>query len=800
MRVPLAWLAEWIDLPDPAELEHQLTQGGLEVESDEEGAPSFEGIVVAHVVEREQHPDADRLSLCRVDPGDGEVVDVVCGAPNVRAGLKVAFAPPGTRLPDGTKLKRSKIRGVVSNGMICSARELGLGEDHSGILELDETLDAGRPFAKVAPRDDRVLEIALTPNRGDCASLLGVAREVRAHFGGALRIPETAVEDESGDASETSVAVDIADPAGCYRYVGRLVRGVQIGPSPEWVQTRLEAAGIRAINNAVDVTNLVLLEFGQPLHAFDARTLRGSRILVRRARTGEKLVTLDGESRSLDADDLVIADAERPVALAGVMGGAETEVSETTEDVLLEAAHFDPASVRRSARRHGLSTEASYRFERGVDREGLDRAIDRAARLLAELAGGKVAPGRPDDAGDPPPALDPIEIHPDRVNRLLGTTLEAGTMRDALTRLDIAVAETPDGLLRCAIPSHRNDLRISADLVEEVARIVGYENIDATLPVARVTPAGRPRVQALAETARDVASGLGWIECMTLPMESEAAHDLLGLDPADPRRRAVALQNPLVDDERLLRTSLVPSVLEVLRLNLARQRPEVRVFEIGHVFGAPEDAAALPTERLQLVLALAGRADDLWGHDTSPFYAVKGAAERIFDRLGLTPRWKPDAKEPFFHPGASARAELSKTPIAALGELHPAVAGRAEIDAPCAILVLDLAAVSEQPPHAVRYTPVSRQPSVRRDLALLVDRGQAAGAVVSAVRQKGGPLLQEVDLFDRYEGKGVPEGKLSLGVRLVFQHAERTLTEAEVAKATDRVVRALAQQFGAELR
>jgi phenylalanyl-tRNA synthetase beta chain len=520
--------------------------------------------------------------------------------------------------------------------------------------------------------------------------------------------------------------------------------------------------------------------------------------LVRRATTDEKLITLDGENRSLDPDDLVIADAERPVALAGVMGGAETEVTEKTVDVLLESAHFDAASIRRTARRHGLSTEASYRFERGVDPDGLDRAIDRAARLLAELAGGQVAPGRCDDRGEAAAPLEAIEIQPAWVNRLLGTRLDKSAMRDALIRLDIPSEETGGGALRCAIPSHRNDLRIPADLVEEIARMIGYENIDATLPLARLAPASRPPAQELVERARDVASSLGWSECMTLPMESSAAHDALGLHPEDPRRRAVTLLNPLVEDERLLRTSLVPSLLGVVRQNLARQRPEVRAFEVGRVFQRSE--GPLPEERVELALALAGRAEGVWDGEVSPFFEVKGVAERLLAGFGSAPRWKADAEEPFLHPGASARAVFSKQVVAVVGELHPELALRAEIDAPCALLVVNIDALAKQAKPEVRYEPVSRQPSVRRDLAILVDRVQAAGSVLSTIRQNGGALLQGVTLFDRYEGKGVPEGKVSLGVRLVFQHGERTLTESEVAKAMDRVVRTLGQQFGAELR
>ena len=799
MRVSLSWLDEWIPLPEPGELAHRLTQGGLEIESDEDGdGADFAGIVVGHVLEREAHPQADRLSLCKVDLGDGEPVDIVCGAPNVAAGLKVAVAPPGSRLPDGTKLKRSKIRGVVSNGMICSSRELGLGDDHSGILELDASLVPGRPFAEVAPVGDRVLDIALTPNRGDCASLLGVAREVRAHFGGEVTLPDCHVSGETGDATEGELTLRIEAPEQCHRYVARLVRGVSVGPSPSWLVERLDAAGIRSINNIVDITNLVMLEFGQPLHAFDASKLRGATILVRMATADEKLLTLDGQTRTLHPDDLVIADAERAIALAGVMGGAETEMQAQSVDVLIEAAHFDPIGVRRTARRHNLHSEASYRFERGIDGQGVERAADRAARLMAELAGGVPAPGRAVEVGQAPGVVETVSLDPARVNRLLGTDLDVETIRTLLGRLEIVCADEGGGRLACRIPSHRNDLAIEADLIEEVARIHGYEQIEPTLPEVRLAPVAPARDRVVAEAARDTLVAQGFVECMTLPMESGAAHDALGLAEEDPRRQGVALRNPLVDEERLLRTQLVASLLRVARLNLDRQRASLRVFEVGRVFSPAEEGLA--DERRQLAAVMAGEGEGLWRRAESPYFALKGAAERVLESLSLAPRFKAQAGEAFLHPGASAQLLLGKQRVGVLGELHPECARRFSIDAPCALLVLDLDAVAARENVETRYEPVSRQPSVRRDLALVVDGQQAAGALLSAIRQGGGGLLREVQLFDLYEGRGVPAGKKSLAFRLEFQHTERTLKEAEVQKATDRIVQVLAKQFGAELR
>lgn len=801
MRVPLRWLAEWVDLPPEAELLARLTQGGLEVEGVERVGPDLSGVRVGHVLARDKHPNADRLSLCRVDLGEGEPVEIVCGAPNVAAGQKVAVISPGATLPDGRKLEKAKIRGVTSHGMICSARELGLGDDDAGgILVLDPGAPVGAPLAEVLPVGDRVVEIALTPNRGDCASLLGIAREVRAHFGGTLRMPPTDPP-EAGASAAGAFRVEIADPEGCPRYVGRLVRGVQVGPSPAWLQSRLDAAGMRAINVVVDVTNLVLLELGQPLHAFDAGQLRGGVVRVRRATAGEKLATLDGETRALAADDLVIADGERAIALAGVMGGAETEVGERTRDVFLESAQFDPTRVRRTARRLGLHSEASYRFERQVDRDGVQRACDRAARLLAELAGGSVAPGALEATGAPLAPLPVLALDPARANRLLGTALPREEVVALLARVDVIAEDPAVTPLRCHVPSWRNDLRRPVDLVEEIARIQGYDEIPTAMPVQRLAPVAEARARTLADAARDALRAAGLLECMTLPFASAAALDAAGLPADDPRRRQVRVLNPLTEDEGALRTTLVPSILAVVHGNRSRQVERVRVFELGRTFH-PRAPGELPDERRELVAAIAGGSEGLWesGARVPVYFELKGAAERVLDELGLAARFAPGADGPWWHPGASAAIEAGGKVVGGLGELHPDVAGRLAIEGPCALLVLDLDALTAVPPAAHRFQEPSRQPQVRRDLAVLLPRDVAAARVLEAIRATAGPHLVEAAVFDRYEGRGVREGRVSVAFRLVFQRPDRTLTDAEVARAIERVVGMLADRFQGELR
>ncbi len=805
MKVALRWLAEWVDLPASTDaLLERLTLGGLEIEGVERTGPDLSGLVVGHVVACERHPNADRLSVCRVDAGGGgEPLEVVCGAPNVAAGQKVAFAPHGATLPDGTKLKRAKIRGVTSNGMICSARELGLGDDAGGILVLDAGLAPGAPLGEALGAGDTVIDVEITPNRGDWASMLGMAREVRAHFGGPLRLPATAPT-ESGPPAAGLAHVSIADPEGCPLYVARVVRGVQVGPSPRWLAERLESAGMRSINAVVDVTNLVLLELGQPLHAFDLAALRGREVRVRRAAPGEKIVTLDGQTRDLAPDDLVIADAERAVAVAGVMGGAESEVGPATRDVLIESAQFHPTRVRRTARRLGLHSEASYRFERGIDPEGVARAADRAARLLAELAGGEVASGRIEVRGTPLPRTPEVRIDPGRVNRLLGTDLSPARVAELLERADFRVRREAQQLV-AEVPSWRSDVHRPEDLVEEVARLHGYDRIPATLPVAALQPVARPASLDLVARVQDVLAGQGLAECVTLPFASPAAPDRLGLGPDDRRRRQVRLANPLVEEDAILRTSLVPSLLAAARQNLDRQADVVRLFEVSPVF-LGRAAGELPDQRLHAAGILTqSERPSLWQpREPIPlFFLAKGLAERALFDLGYAPWCRPggeEGAEPFLHPGASELVGVGERVIGSVGELHPAVAGRFAIDVPCAVFELDLSALGELPRRAARFREPSRQPRVRRDLAVLLDRTQAAGDVLDAIRRAGGPQLVAAEIFDRYEGKGVPEGKVSVAFRVAFQRDERAFTEAEIAKLMERVVEAVRRGFGGELR
>jgi phenylalanyl-tRNA synthetase beta chain len=800
MRLSLDWLSEWISLPPDDSLVERLDMCGFEDTAIHAPGPDVSGLRVGRVLERAKHPNADRLSVCRVDVGADAPLEIVCGAGNVAAGQVVAVAVPGSRLPDGTEIREARIRGVASQGMICSARELGLGDDAQGILVLAADAPVGAPLSRVLRPADRVLEVGITPNRGDTASLLGVAREIRALFGGEIRLPE-AVPAEAGPAARDAVRVAIEAPDACHRYAARVVRRVRVDASPAWLVRRLEASGLRSINNVVDATNCALLELGQPLHAFDLSAVRGREVRVRRARAGEKLTTLDGEIRELSAEDLVIADAERPIALAGVMGGADTQVTADTTEVLIESAHFLPAAVRASARRHGLRTEASYRFERGVDREGVRRAADRCARLLAEWAQGEVAPGAVEARGAMPEVTESIRLEVARANRLLGTELSPGEMRSLLERVGVTCAEPEPGVLLGRIPSHRNDLHLHQDLTEEVARIHGYDRIPTTEPVGVLRPVELAPARVLAERARDALAGAGLFETVSFPFLAAGDVEALRLSPDDPRRRQLRLVNPIREEEPFLRSSLLPTLLRLVRQNLGRQIDELAVFEVSRVFlsGPPGE---LPGEPLQVACALADAGvARLWGGPPAPlFHRARGVAERLLKQLGYVAILRRDGSPAYLHPGAGAAIEVGGRMVGAVGEIHPEVAAHFEIGAGCAVVEIDLSALLELPPAPARFREVSRFPQVRRDLAVIVAREVPAGEILEAARRAAGSDCVSAELFDRYEGRGVPVGRVSLAFRLVFQRLDRTLTDGEVTPAVDRVVRALAERFGAELR
>ena len=795
MRLSLNWLADFVDLSVEAQaLADRLTMAGLEVEAVEEVTPGFSGVVVGKVLSVERHPQADRLQVAEVTTGS-QTYRVVCGAPNVAAGVLYPFAPPGAILAGGQKLKPAKLRGILSEGMLLAEDELGLSADHGGLMEISQDLAVGRDFAEALGLADVVLEVAITANRADCLSVLGLAREVAALLDVPLRHPEVNVAATAAAGIEARVT--ILDPVHCPRYAARLMTGLTVGPSPFWMRRRLQLAGLRAINNLVDVTNYVLLEFGQPLHAFDFERLRGGEIVVRLPKSGEgTFTTLDGVERNLDPETLLICDAEGPVALAGIMGGLDSEVTGSTTRVLLESAYFNPRTIRRTGKRLGLSTEASYRFERGVDPDGVIHALERATQLMCQVGTGVVAAKRLDEY--PAPIQHPrLNLRVSRANQVLGTDLSQEQMLHLLRRLHLPALAVDEENLVLQVPPFRGDLEREIDLIEEVARLAGFDAIPVTLPRGVVaTPRPGPEVRLLA-AARQRLEGLGFFEVITYSFQPDRLGSLLSAtEPA----AALRLANPLSEEQAMMRTSLLPGLLDTLRRNTLQQNLEVRLFEISKVF-APRAGEDLPHEEHWLSgLMYGSREEAAWNTTPDPvnFFDLKGMVETLLEDL-LIPEvtFTPDGLPDYL--GYGARVFSGGRELGVLGELRPDIGESLDLEGAIFGFNLNFAALCQSsiPP---RFTSLPRYPAVYRDIALVLPSSLPAARVEEALYRYGRPWLVEARLFDVYSGDPVPAGKRSLAFRLSYRDPERTLTDDLVNSHHQALVAALTKDLGAELR
>jgi phenylalanyl-tRNA synthetase beta chain len=731
-------------------------------------------------------------------------VQVVCGAKNHRAGDLVALAQVGTVLPGDFKIKKSKIRGQVSMGMLCSEKELGLADESEGILILPAGLTPGQPaFSALGLKDVRY-ELGLTPNRPDCLSVVGVAREVAAMVGRPLHLPASPLHEEGpGMETETSVAVDESDL--CPRYAARLIRGVTIGPSPQWLARRLESVGMRSINNVVDVTNYVLMELGHPLHAFDFNLLRGRRIVVKRAGDGEAFATLDGQKRTLSRDDLVICDGEGPVALAGIMGGENSEVQPDTVDILLESAYFDPLNIRRTSKRLGIHTESSHRFERGADVDMVPVALDRAAALIQQVAGGSVAEGCL-DVYSRPLAEKKLTITTHKTNAILGIRLETLEIQRLLRSIGLEVEPAGDRIdeaLYVTVPAFRPDLEREIDLIEEVARLNGYDRIPTTMPVGRAIchqPTGHQKQVARLRNAMVAA---GFSEVINYSFISPTAWDRIALKADDSRRRTVSILNPLTEEQSVMRTSLVPTLLETAARNLAYRSRDLALFELRPVFRLV-DGDELPGEGLRLTALRCGRREpEGWaqGQATVDFHDLKGVLERLLETLRISGvRWNAERTEPFLHPGKSCSLVAGDVVLGFLGEVHPGVLENYDIETPLYLVDLDVEALMSLGGDFVGFSPLSRFPDVYRDSAFLLDEGVSAQQVFDVLAEIKGRYVEDVVLFDLYRGKGVPEGKKSLAIRVRYRSAEKTLTDEEINAVHGKIVQVFGKKLGAEIR
>jgi len=803
MKVTWNWLREFVDLElSVTQLADRLTMAGLEVESVEETGRDLAGVVCAELVRVHPHPQADRLSICEVRPDSDTTVTVVCGATNLRAGDRVAYAAPGSSLPDGRTITTTEVRGVASAGMLCSEAELGIGPDASGILILPSDAAIGERLAVVLGLADTVLEIAITPNRGDCLSILGLAREIAALTGQRLRRQRLAVRESDAPAAAL-IAIRIADPDLCNRYVGRVFTDVTIAPSPAWMQHRLRAVGMRPLNNVVDVTNYVMLERGQPLHAFDYDRLPSPEILVRRAGGDTRFTTLDGQERALSPDDLLITSANVPVAIAGVMGGADTEVTDRTRHVLLESAWFAPSSVRRTARRLGLRTEASYRFERTTDIDGVPLAADRAALLIARLGAATVTRGRVDAyPSAQPPA--PISLRLKRVDELLGMTITRTEVTARLKSLGLSVSSATGGTLTVVPPSYRSDLTREIDLIEEVVRLGGYENVPATLPqcVLAASVEG-PGVRAQRDLKR-LLNALGLSEAVLLSFCSRRLNALFpGLEAHAP---PVTILNPVTQEEPEMRLSLLPGLLHALHDNRGHGAADAALFCLGKVFWS----AHTFKEGLRLAAAISRKIPTagLGGSATAEFTDVKGLVEAVLveavtDVLAIPePRWVPATDLTAFHPGKTAHLEIAGRSLGIVGCLHPAVEEELQITGPCWIFELDLERLLEYCPRRTIYKDLPRFPVVVRDLAVVSEASFASDQVIRFVKAwtGGQPLIEDVFLFDQYVGPPIPPGKKSLAYSICYRAPDRTLTDTEVNELHGRLIAAVRESLQVEPR
>ncbi len=807
MKVSWSWLSQYVDLDmPPADLAEALTMAGLEVDRVVDRFAFLESVRVGRIQALEAHPRADTLKLCRVDIGE-RVLTVVCGAPNAVPGMLAPCALPGTEMPDGKILKAGLIRGVASEAMLCSALELGLGPDGSGLMALDPGLTPGAALNRALNLGDPVLEIELTPNRPDCLSIIGVAREAAAIAGRPLILPGTDPP-AAGQAIGDHTAVQILAPDHCPRYAASLIFDVAVGPSPAWLQERLRSVGLKPINNVVDVTNFVMLEMGQPLHAFDFDRLEQGRIVVRTAAEGEPFVTLDGKERRLTADTLMICDGRRPVAVGGVMGGLNSEIEGTTTRVLLESACFDPVSIRKTAKRLGLTTEASHRFERGVDPHGTVRALHRAAALMAEVSGGRVIPGHLDAHPRPAPPRR-IELDLGAVNRRLGTDLGPDRIRHFLESLQFAV--TPAGVERFSVgvPSFRVDVSRPEDLGEEIARRYGYQHIATTYPL--IPASGYCPAAAVVQRRhlKRLMAGLGFNEAITYSFVRADSATRLRLGADDARRRQVAILNPLSEEQAVMRTSLIPGLLETAGRNIALNNRDLKLFELGSIYIASTEAGRLPDEPVQLAALWTGlRRPDHWGQSRDArqaacdFYDLKGVLEALLRRLGIEePAFSALAAPAcrYTRPGCTAAVCAGQRRLGLIGQVHPETAGAYDLKQPVFIFELDLDSLSAAMPAAVTSRPIPRFPAIERDATLILARSLESARLVEAVRGLDDPLVEQIRIFDHYEGHPVPAGKKSVSLRITYRSGETTLADEHINPLHQRITGHLLKTFDADL-
>lgn len=791
MKFSEQWLRGWVS-PQVSrdELVARLSMAGLEVDSVTPAAGEFSGVVVGEVLSTEQHPDADKLRVCQVSNG-AETFQVVCGAPNVRPGLKIPFAMIGAELPGDFKIKKAKLRGVESNGMLCSQAELQIGEGNDGLMELPADAPVGQDIREYLSLDDASIEVDLTPNRGDCLSLAGLAREVGALYAAPVARPAVATVVAVHDEVRS---VEVLAPAACPRYLGRVIRNVDLSkPTPLWMVERLRRADVRSIDAAVDITNYVMLELGQPLHAFDLAEINGG-IRVRMAEEGEKLVLLDGQEVTLRSDTLVIADHSRALAIAGVMGGEHSGVSATTRDVFLESAFFDQIAVAGKARSYGLHTDASHRYERGVDWQLAREAMERATGLLLEITGGEAGPIIETVSEQHLPKIAPVTLRAQRITQMLGMEMDPAEVERLLSALGLNISADGAGQWRVEVPSHRFDISLEVDLIEELARLYGYNRLPVRYPQARLAPQAKAEARSDLPELRRLLVARGYQEAITYSFIDPRQFELFnpGVEP-------LLLANPISNDMAAMRSSLWPGLVKSLQHNLNRQQDRVRLFESGLRFVGQLEG--LKQEPMLAGVVCGSRLPEGWaqGRDVVDFFDVKADVEAVLGFAGALDAFTfVPGKHPALHPGQTARIERDGREVGYVGAIHPELSKTLGLDRPVFVfeLVLGEVALGKMP----KFQELSRFPEVRRDLALLADRDVASSAVLDVIRENAGEWLTDLRLFDVYQGKGIDPHRKSLAVGLTWQHPSRTLNDDEVNTATQNILTSLENRLNATLR
>ncbi len=793
MNLPMSWLSDYMDIDvEPKEYADRITMSGSKVEGFENIGEAVQNVVAGKVLTCEDHPDSDHLHVCTVDAGTGEILQIVCGAPNVKAGIIAPVALVGAVLPGG-KIKKGKLRGVESCGMICSHDELGITEDmlgyepEYGILILPDDTPIGKDIKDIFGMNETVVEFEITSNRPDCFSIIGLARETAATFDKKFTIPEVKFTENSENITDT-ISVDVLDKDKCKRYCARMVKNVKIAPSPAWMQQRLTACGVRPINNIVDITNYVLLEYSQPMHAFDLRDLEDNKIIVRRAENGEVIKTLDEQDRKLTSDDLVIADGKRAVAIAGVMGGFNSEVKDDTTTVIFESATFDGASVRLTAQRVGLRTEASSRYEKGLDYNNTVPAVERACQLVEELGCGEVVGGMIDVMGNVTD-MKPLAFRPDKINAFLGTDISTEDMVKTFDALEI---KTDLDKMTVTPPSFRPDLEGEADIAEEVARFYGYDKIPVTLLSGEATCGKKTDRQKAQDSIMEALTAIGMYEIYTYTFTSPSIFDKLNIPSDSVLRNTVKISNPLGEDTSIMRTTTIASMLDILSRNYNYRNPSARLFEIGKVF-VPSEDGSLPDEPYKITMGMYG--------DKADFFDIKGICESLFARLNVqNVKYSAVTDNPTFHPGRCAEVKAGGKTLGIIGEIHPAISRKYGIDTPVYIAELDFENVFLNIKTDIKFKELPKFPAVTRDIAMLVDKAVPVADIEEIISKASGKTLESLALFDVYEGEQIPEGKKSVAYSAVYRAADRSLTGEEVQKVFDKVVKNLEHQLGAQLR